>query len=69
MAGCDLVKLRYATPEQFAWALTLLVVCQAQIEAQRHLPIDDDQLAVLQTLIERETRLIVSLNLAGVPVD
>ncbi len=61
--------LTRVTPEQFCWQCSLLATCQAQIEAQRDVPIDDDQLALLQQLIERETRLIVLLNLAAVAVD
>lgn len=69
LARCDLVILTRVTAEQFAWQCSLLMACQAQIEAQRDVPIDDAQLTVLQALIERETRLIVSLNLVVVPAD
>ncbi len=61
--------LARVTAEEFAWQCSLLMACQARIEAQRYVPIDDNQLALLQQLIERETRLIAALSLVVVAVD
>ena len=63
------MQLTRVTPEQFAWQCSLLLAYQESIEARRYVHNDADQLEALRELIERETRLIVSINLAVVQAD